>query len=77
MSSISAEVPAAARQFAYRSMFSGGMEEALLHDIREALNQEYVLGSSHFKAKTEQMVTRRVSPGKAGRPKREDRRSEY
>ncbi|MFN2338941.1 MAG: transposase, partial [Gammaproteobacteria bacterium] len=58
----------AARRYAYRELFRHHMEDAALHEIREALNQELVLGSERFKDRIEQMVVRRVRPGKPGRP---------
>ncbi|MCA1803868.1 MAG: hypothetical protein LC646_00530 [Xanthomonadaceae bacterium] len=59
----------AARRYAYRELFRHHMEDAALHEIREALNQELVLGSERFKDRIEQMVVRRVRPGKPGRPR--------
>ena len=53
----------------YRELFSNALDYDQLHDIREALNQEMVLGSSRFKEKIEEMTNRRVVPGKPGRPK--------
>ncbi len=58
----------AARQHAYRELFHHHMDGTLLHDIREALNQELVLGRDDFKDKIEQMTKRQTRKGQAGRP---------
>jgi putative transposase len=63
---------AAARRYAYRELFRHHMDDSALHDIREALNQELVLGSERFKDRIDQMVSRRVRPGKSGRPRVND-----
>jgi len=57
------------RTCAYRELFSTHLDYEQLHDVREALNQELVLGGSYFKEKIEAMTDRRVTPGKPGRPK--------
>ena len=57
------------RANAYRELFSTDLDYGQLHDIREALNQELVLGNSYFKDKIESMTDRRVVPGIPGRPK--------
>jgi len=56
------------RLYNYRELFSNALDYEQLHDIRESLNQELVLGSGSFKEKIEIMVNRRVVHGKAGRP---------
>ena len=40
----------------------------LLHEIREALNHETVLGRSYFKDKIEAITQRQARIGRAGRP---------
>lgn len=57
------------RRYAYRELFRYHMKDHSLHDIRESLNQELVLGSERFKDRIDRMVARRVRPGKSGRPK--------
>jgi len=57
------------QQFAYRELFGNSLSKAELHDIREALNQELVLGREDFKDKIEQMTHRQSRPGKSGRPR--------
>ena len=56
------------RHYAYRELFSSSLTKADLHDIREALNQELVLGREDFKDKIELMTKRQARPGKPGRP---------
>ena len=60
------------RLFTYRELFLGKLAYDQLHEIRDALNQELVLGDSYFKEKIEIMTNRRVVPGKPGRPKVEE-----
>ena len=57
------------RQRRYRELFRHHIDDKLLHEIREAVNQELVLGNERFKDEIEQMLKRRVRPGKPGRPK--------
>lgn len=45
--------------------------------IREALNQELVLGRDDFKDKIEQMTKRQTRPGQMGRPRVEEERAIY
>ena len=56
------------RQKAYRELFRGHLDIETLHDIRDALNHELVLGRSYFKEKIEQVTQRQTELGKAGRP---------
>jgi putative transposase len=65
--------PAAADcQFAYRELFRHHMGEAQLHEIRDALNHELVLGRSYFKDKVEAMTQRQTRLGIPGRPRVEE-----
>src|SRR3989344_709001 len=59
------------RRHVYRELFRHHMENDLLHTIREALNQELVLGSERFKDKIEATLKRRARPGLPGRPRDE------
>jgi putative transposase len=59
---------AAARQHTYRELFRHHMEDALVHEIREALNHELVLGRSYFKDRIEAMTRRQTRLGIPGRP---------
>jgi len=45
------------------------MDHGQVHAIREALNQELVLGREDFKNKIECMTKRQVHPGQPGRPR--------
>ncbi len=58
-----------ARQHAYRELFRQHMDHTIIHDIREALNQELVLGREDFKTRIEQMTQRQTRPGRMGRPR--------
>ena len=62
---------------AYREMFRHHMDYQSLHHVREALNQELVLGSSYFKEKIEKIIDRRIVPGKPGRPRIEEEYAGY
>jgi hypothetical protein len=48
-----------------------------IHAIREALNQEWVLGREDFKDKIERMTKRQVRPGQSGRPRVEEEQAVY
>jgi REP-associated tyrosine transposase len=50
------------RQCAYRALFKNYLNEKTLTAIRESTNKAWVLGSSHFKDKIEQLLNRRISP---------------
>ena len=52
-------------------------EQAHAHVIREALNQELVLGWEDFKDKIERIMKRQVRPSQPGRPRVEDKRAVY
>ena len=58
-----------ARRHAYRELFRHHMDNDLLHAIREALNQELVLGRDDFKDRIAQMTARQTRPGPIGRPR--------
>ena len=60
------------RRYAYRELFRKGLSTAELQEIREALNQELVLGREDFKDQIEQMTRRPSRPGKPGRPRVEE-----
>ena len=65
------------RQKAYRELFRYHVDDETLHEIRESLNHELVLGCSYFKEKIEGITKRQSSPGKPGRPKVKDEQGEY
>lgn len=60
------------RCHAYRELFRTDIAPDQLHDIRDALNQELVLGRDDFKDKIEMMTQRQTRRGKDGRPKIEE-----
>lgn len=57
------------RRHAYRELFRHHLDNDLLHSIREALNQDLVLGREDFKNRIEQMTSRQARPGQSGRPR--------
>ena len=59
------------RQHTYREMFRRSVGELQLHNIRQALNQELVLGRDDFKDKIQQMTTRQTRSGQSGRPRKD------
>ena len=65
------------RQFSYRELFKHHLDNAEIHSIRDALNQEMVLGRDDFKEKIEQMTKRQVKPAPMGRPKVEEEAGVY
>jgi len=60
------------RQMVYRELFRHHMDHETLHDIRQALNHELVLGRSYYKEKIEQMTNRQTELGQPGRPRIEE-----
>lgn len=62
----------AQRQFAYRELFRMQLDASEIHAVREALNQELVLGREDFKDKIEAMIKRQTRPGQPGRPQVEE-----
>lgn len=57
------------RAHAYRELFGIHLDPDQIHAIRDALNQELVLGREDFKERIEQMTKRRTRPGRSGRPR--------
>ena len=57
------------RQHAYRELFRHHADNDSLHEIREALNHELVLGRSYFKDRIEEMTQRQTRLGESGRPR--------
>ena len=58
------------RQKNYRELFRYQLEPGLIDQIRKKTNGNFVLGDERFAAQIEQLLGRRVVPGKAGRPKK-------
>ena len=57
------------RQSAYRDLFCFHVDDALIKDIRMAINKGLALGGERFKDEIEQLHNRRVRPAKMGRPR--------
>lgn len=62
-----------ARLHAYRGLFRRHLAQTELDAIRDALNQEMVIGREDFKNRMEQILERQIRPGKPGRPSAEER----
>jgi putative transposase len=60
------------RRAAYRALFRAHLDQALITDIRLALNQDQPLGDSRFREKIEQMTGVRREAKKRGRPPKLD-----
>ena len=65
------------RQAAYRELFRHHVDPKTLHEIRESLNHELVLGRSCFKDKIEELTRRQTRLGVPGRPKIEEEQGLY
>ncbi len=61
----------AERKQAYRDLFLGHIDHETVHQIREALNHEIVLGQRNFQDRIGEMTNRPTRLGKAGRPRLE------
>jgi putative transposase len=57
------------RLFVYRELFHSCLDKSQVHAIREALNQELVLGREDFKDAIARMTQRQVRRGVDGRPR--------
>ncbi len=60
------------RQMAYRKLFRHELESEEIDKIRKATNGNFALGNSRFKEEISEILGRRVTPGKAWRPKKKD-----
>jgi putative transposase len=58
------------RQAAYRELFRYELDIGLVDEIRKATNGNYALGNALFVQQIEDALGRRVTAGKAGRPKK-------
>ena len=65
------------RQRTYRELFRHHMDNDTLHDVRESLNHELVLGRSYFKDKIEEITKRQTRIRKSGRPRVEEEDGVY
>src|SRR5437867_6876421 len=65
------------RRTAYRYLFANALDDCLLHEIREATNKRWALGSDRFRREIATLVARRAQPlprggerAGCGRPRR-------
>lgn len=58
------------RHAAYRALFKAHLDPALLSSIRQATNGNFALGNARFTSEIARMLKRRVTPGRAGRPRK-------
>ena len=65
------------RQFAYRELFRMDLTSEQVHNIRDALNQQLVLGRDNFKDKIDQMTNRQTRPKPLGRHRIEEDEAGY
>lgn len=59
----------ASRQAAYRELFRAQLDIGLVDEIRKATNSNYALGNTFFTTQIAEALGRRVTAGKAGRPR--------
>lgn len=60
------------RRNAYRDLFRDQLPSALVEQIRFATNGNFSLGLGRFSAEIERTLGRRVTPGKPGRPRKNE-----
>ena len=65
------------REYAYRGLFRQDLDSGQVQQIRDALNQELVLGREDFKDRIEQTLNRQTRPGIPGRPRIEEQSAHY
>ncbi len=56
----------------YRELFRNHIDDKLLHEIREAVNKEWIFCNERFKDEIKKILQRRGRPGKPGRPRVEE-----
>ncbi len=61
-----------ARQVAYRELFRYELESGEIDKIRKSVNGNFALGNKRFEQEISEMLGRRVSRGKAGRPRKKN-----
>lgn len=59
------------RQAAYRALLLAPVAQGQMEEIRSATNGNYAVGSASFRAQMAAALGRRVTPGQAGRPRRQ------
>ena len=65
------------RRFVYRELFQRHLDNDVIHQIRDALNHELVLGRSYFKDKIEEITNKQTRLGQSGRSGVEEVCAEY
>ena len=60
------------RRAAYRTLFRDHLDAALVAEIRQSTNGNFVLGGKRFQEQIAAALGRRVMPGEAGRPRAKD-----
>jgi len=65
------------RQYVYRGLFQRHIDNDIVHQIRDALNHELVLGRVQFKDKIEEINKRQMRLGIPGRPRVKEQRARY
>ncbi len=58
------------RQQSYRQLFREELDPGEIDKMRKATNGNFSLGDNRFNTKISEMLGRRVTPGKAGRPRK-------
>ncbi len=58
------------RELAYRELFRYELEAGEIEKIRKATNGNFALGNTRFPEEIGKSLDRRVTPGKAGRPRK-------
>ena len=64
------------RQIAYRELFRHELEPGTIDQIRQATNGNFALGNLRFKEEITSILGRRVTPGKAGRPRKDTKKQQ-
>ncbi len=64
------------RQAAYRKLFRHELDPGIVDQIRQATNGNFALGNPRFKEEIAATLGRRVTPGKAGRPRKKTKEQE-
>jgi len=65
------------RRYVYRELFQRHLDNDVIHQIRDALNHELVLGRSYFKDRIEEITSRQTRLKRAGRSRVEEACAEY
>jgi putative transposase len=60
------------RQAAYRELFRYHLDPEIIDSIRKSTNGNFALGNDRFQNEIAQTLKRRVTPGNAGRPRKQE-----